>query len=105
MEQGAELMGRVITRAGRWDRPAPGRDDKGGNGGQGGMPPPPSSHRNTNHSTPIVAARTIDRTTLRLRGPAGTGIAGISGAPDGTPAIRAGGGGAGTRLAHMGDPR
>ena len=81
MEQGAEVMGRVITRAGRWDRPAPGRDDKGGNGGQGGMPLPPSSHRNTNHSTPIVAARTIDRTTLRLRGPAGTGIAVISGAP------------------------
>src|SRR5439155_24175954 len=65
------------------------------------LPQPCRSHLNTIHSTPMVAARTIDRTTLRRRGPAGTGTAVISGAPYVTPAVRAGEGGAVARLTAM----
>src|SRR3989441_13196186 len=58
-------------------------------------------HLNTIHSTPIVAARTIERTTLRVRGPDATGIAMISGAPTVSPAVRAVPGGAVARLTAM----
>src|SRR6267378_8032750 len=100
VEQLAQVMCRVIK-----DRLGEVRGGSGGCGGCLGTPgrheescgdpnkPPPTSptspnlpqprlsHLNTIHSTPIVAARTIERTMFRFRGPAGTGIAVISGAP------------------------
>src|SRR5882672_11088540 len=140
MEQGAEVVGRVVACAGRWGR-APGRDDKGGNCCEGSGPHPeapfpfrrphplspspfrrggtkvglglPSPngrgdqrggdlfHLNTIHRTPIVATRTIESTTLRFRGPTGTGIAVISGAPYVSPTVRAAPGGAVIRLTAM----
>src|SRR5882762_2462996 len=74
VKQGTEVVRRVVARAGRGgDRSASGRRAKGSKGDKGGKGGNP--HRNTIHSTPIVTTRTIERTTLRFRGPAGTGIA------------------------------
>src|SRR5213594_948357 len=50
------------------------------------------------HSTPIVAARTTDKTMLSRRGVDGTGTAVSSGAPYVNPATLATGGGGVTRL-------
>src|SRR5438093_2716655 len=95
MKQSAQVVSRIIQ-----DRLGEVRGGSGGCGGCLGAPdrheescgnpnkPPPTSptsptspnlpqpclsHRKMIHSTPMVAARTIDRTTLRRRGPAGTG--------------------------------
>src|SRR2546430_11585887 len=54
------------------------------------LPQPCRSHLNTIHSTPMVAARTIDRTTLRRRRPAGHPDAVSFGASHGTAAGPAG---------------
>src|SRR2546430_8116124 len=63
--------------------------------------PSPRAHRKMIQSTPIVAARTTERTMFKFRGPAETGTAVISGAPYVRPTVRAAPGGAVARLTAM----